>query len=208
MKLVRSGIFLLLLIATAKAAPTLVADVVEFDEDDLRLPQTSIPISYDLTLTTQVHDAGARALSGFVRIEIQITETTDFIALHNRGLTIVTVKLINAAETELEIVLDTNSEREFLIIESQVVPLETGALYTIEIEYTGSLQTGTLGFYRSSYKVGAETRYVFLISFIAKYFSLGISYDKDTWLQHNSSQPTLVTHFLATMSQSSRQSLG
>lgn len=152
MKWLKSGIFLVVLITTAAAAPAPFAD-----EDSLRLPKSSIPISYDLTLMTNVH-TGARAFSGFEKIEIEIKEATDSITLHNRGLTVESVKLVNAAGTELDISLENDGPREFLVIESTLATLQVGNVYTIEIGFSGLLQAGTSGFYRSSYKVGAETR--------------------------------------------------
>lgn len=152
MKWLRSGILLVVLIATVKTAPAPFAD-----EESLRLPKTSKPISYDLTLTTNVHN-GEREFSGLVKIVIEIVEATDFITLHNRGLTIESVKLKNAAEAELDISFSEDKPKEFLIIESLTRPLDVGSRFTVEISYKGFLQGGTNGFYRSSYLVGSETR--------------------------------------------------
>lgn len=163
MKWLKSGILLVVLLSTAKAAPAPLADD---DENSLRLPKSSAPISYDLELTTNVH-SGQRALTGFVKIEIEIKETTDFITLHNRGLTIGDVKLINSNSAELDIEISSDLEKEFLVIESLTRPLQVGELYSIEISYRGNLQLGTSGFYRSSYRVAdGTTRYYVLIAVI------------------------------------------
>jgi aminopeptidase N len=146
MNWLRSGIILVVLISALIAAP------VQFDDEDgsFRLPKSSWPLSYDLTLTTNVH-AGTRGFTGKVIIAVEIREATDFITLHNRGLTINSVKLISSSENELEIQTNPDVTKEFLIIESLVTPLQAGARVTVEIEFTGLLQTGTSGFYRSSY---------------------------------------------------------
>lgn len=149
-----SGIILVILLSTATAAPAPFAE----EDGSLRLPKSSVPTHYDISLTTDVH-VGQRAFTGVVKIEIEIKENTDFITLHNRGLQINEVKLINRAEAELEIRFTEDAEKEFLIIESLIRPLEVGELFTIEISYQGSLQLGTSGFYRSSYKIDGETRY-------------------------------------------------
>jgi Peptidase M1 N-terminal domain len=153
MKWLRSGIVLVLLISAVTAAPVDLAD----EDGSLRLPQSSWPLSYDLTLTTNVH-AGTRAYTGKVIIAIEIKQTTDFITLHNRGLTINSVKLISSSDVELEIAHTNDAAKEFLVIESLTVPLVLGARLTIEIEFNGLLQTGTSGFYRSSYVFDKVTR--------------------------------------------------
>lgn len=200
MKWITSGILLVALITTAQAAPAPFAD-----EDSLRLPKSSIPISYDITLTTNVH-TGARGFSGIEKIEIEIVELSDFVTLHNRGLSVSSVKLISESGNELEIAISEDREKEFFIIESLVVTLQPGARYTVEIEFSGFLQGGTSGFYRSSYKVGVETRLVRAISFICKYISLWqFSCDKGTWLQLSLSLQMLVLLSSALMSPSSKR---
>ena len=153
MRWIQSGIFLVVLLLTVKAAPAPFAD----DDGLLRLPKSSVPTHYDIELKTDVH-TGQRAFTGFVRIHIEIKENTDFITLHNRGLTIEEVKLINSGEAVLETSLSSDGEKEFLIIESLVRPLQVGELYTIEISYRGGLQLGTSGFYISSYRIDGGTR--------------------------------------------------
>jgi aminopeptidase N len=153
MKWLRSGILLVVLVSAVTAAP------VQFDDEDgsLRLPKSSWPLSYDLTLTTNVH-VGTRGFTGKVIIAVEIREATDFITLHNRGLTINSVKLISSSENELEMDWNEDTTKEFLIIESLVTPLQAGARVTVEIEFDGYLNLGTSGFYRSSYISESATR--------------------------------------------------
>lgn len=154
MKWLKIGIFLAVLFSVAKAAPFPIAD----DDDTLRLPKSSVPISYDLALTTNIHLAQG-SFSGVVKIEIQVVETTSVITVHNRGLAIDSVTLTrNGAATEVE--FDQETEKEFLHIRSQALPLQVGAFYVIEIRFNGQLQQGTSGFYGSSYKVDTQTRSV------------------------------------------------
>lgn len=155
MKWLKSGILLAVLLATVNTAPSQEADA---EEGELRLPKSSVPMHYDLELTTNVHD-GSRSISGIVRINIEIRENTDFITLHNHGLTMDEVKLIASSQAELAIAYTLDEEKEFLIIESLTQPLQVGQLFTLEISYRGLLQLDTIGFYRSSYRVDGGTRY-------------------------------------------------
>lgn len=155
MKWLKSGVFLCAILSSSWAAPAPLAD-----EDSLRLPQSSFPLSYDIALSTNVHENGQRAFTGAVKIEIEIKETTDSITLHNRQLVInfPSVKLTNSVGTELQIAVTEETAKEFIHIESVGQPLTPGATYTLEISYSGLLQTGTSGFYRSSYTVNGVTR--------------------------------------------------
>lgn len=152
MKWLKSGIFLVVLILTVNSAPA------PFADDTLRLPKSSVPIRYDLTLTTLVH-SGIEDFTGVVKINIEIKELTDVLTLHNRGLTIKSVSLKNTlTEVDYEIEYSENKEKEFVYIESLIRPLNVGEFYTIEISYEGILQRSTSGFYRSSYKINGITR--------------------------------------------------
>lgn len=154
MKWLKSGVFLWAILSLSWAAPAPLAD-----EDSLRLPQSSFPLSYEIALKTNVHE-GQRAFTGTVKIEIEVRETTDFITLHNRELVIdiESVKLTNSAGTELTVAVSGDAEKEFLHIESVGQPLTPGSIYTLEISYSGLLQLGTYGFYRSSYTVNGSVR--------------------------------------------------
>lgn len=143
--------------------------MADADDDSLRLPKSSVPVHYDIDLTTNVHTS-SRALTGSVKIDIRVVENTDSITLHNSGLTINEVKLFNAAETELAVVSRAESDKSFLIIEGAETPLglQAGSQYRIEISYRGNLGVGTDGFYRSSYTADGVTRF---ISFLIKSLS-------------------------------------
>lgn len=153
MKCLKSGIFLTLLLSTVSTAPTPFVD-----ENPTRLPKTSVPLLYDLTLTTSVH-LGQRAFTGVVKINVEITETTNILTLHNRDLIIDSVKLTNTRTSAVyAATYSEEKEKEFVIIESTESTLNLGERFTIEISYNGLLQLGTNGFYRSSYRVGTVTR--------------------------------------------------
>lgn len=152
MKWLTSGILFVVLITTAAAAPT------PFAEDDpLRLPKSSIPISYDLSLTTNVH-TGDRAFSGNVKIEIEVMQDTNVITLHNSGLTIESLKLFSSNGDEVETSFDEEKDKNFVHLRTSSRTLMVGEIFTVEGTFAGLLDTGTNGFYRSSYFVENETR--------------------------------------------------
>jgi aminopeptidase N len=152
MKWLKSGIFLVFILSVALAVP-----LPSADEESLRLPKSSIPLSYDLSLKTSV-DKGERAFSGFVKIEIEIQEPTDFITLHNRGLIIETIEVFGSSGQKLEISYEADESKEFLIVESLIRTLQVGEGYTIEIAYNGMLQRGSKGFYILNYSTGGYTK--------------------------------------------------
>lgn len=143
---------MLVLIATVRPAPIEVTD----DEDPSRLPKTSRPISYDISLTTNVH-TGDRAFNGVVIIDIEITEETDTITLHNNGLTAISTRLYDNGVDDIPHTTSTNAAYSFFSITTERT-LQVGERFTIEIAYSGQLQTSMNGFYLSSYRIGSETR--------------------------------------------------
>lgn len=154
MKWLKIGVFLIALLSVATSAPILFADV-----DPSRLPKTSIPLSYDLHLTTNV-DTSVRAYSGVVKIAIKVTEETKVITLHNHELNIDSVRLLDSASTEIPTTHSLDAANDFLLIDSGSKSLIVDELLTVEVEFNGLLQLGTSGFYRSSYRVGNVLRFV------------------------------------------------
>lgn len=155
MRWLNSGIFLVLFLSLGTfAAPILPAA----EEDSFRLPKSVVPLSYDISLTTNVHN-GARAFTGNVKINVEIKEATEKITLHNRGLVprSVTVKK-TVGGADVDVGQSADAGKEFLIIVSAGEPFQPEDLYTIDIDFTGQLQLGTSGFYRSSYTFDNSTR--------------------------------------------------
>lgn len=131
--------------------------VVADEVKSLRLPRTSIPLSYDLSLNTKVH-VNQRGFSGNVKISIEITETTNLITLHNRGLTVKSVNLTAEDKSEILQTHRFDVENDFMIIEVGSGELLAGEKVSVEIVYSGYLQLDSTGFYRSSYRVGNDIR--------------------------------------------------
>lgn len=168
MKWLKSGIILVVFLSSSWAAPVPFAD----EDDPLRLPKTSVPLSYDIILTTNVHDEGDRVFSGIVFIDIEILDETEKITLHNRGLKIDGIKLSEKDGDEIiGATYGLESDKDFMHITS-LSPLSIGRQYTIEISYNSLLDTGTNGFYRSSYRADGDTRYsIYLIFSLLQRFN-------------------------------------
>jgi aminopeptidase N len=151
MKWLKSGFIFVVILSSIWAAPLPAAD----EDDSSRLPKTSIPLSYDITLWTNVH-SGAREFNGKVSIIIDVLEETDKITLHNHGLVVQSenVKLVayNSEEDGDEFTIETSEDtsKDFFHI-TTASKIEIGR-YRIEISYKGQLGLDMNGFYRSSYR--------------------------------------------------------
>jgi hypothetical protein len=150
MKWLINGVIFLVIFSVTRAAPTSFAV-----DSSLRLPQTSFPVRYDLSITTAVHN-GNRAFSGIAQISIEVKVATNVITLHNRGLVIGTINFQNSADEFLHHTIRIESEKEFMHIES-ATQLPIGQ-YKIEILYSSQLNLDPTGFYISSYRAGGVTR--------------------------------------------------
>lgn len=124
----------------------------DVDGKDYRLPNNTIPIRYDISLTTDVH-SGDTAFSGVVRIRIEAVENTNQITLHFRQLTIESVALYTATGASLQenVPFSEVDDLEFLVIQP-ITALVATLQYVVEISYRGLLRDDNMGFYRSSYK--------------------------------------------------------
>jgi hypothetical protein len=127
------------------------------DENPIRLPRSVLPIHYDLSITTNVH-TGAFPYSGSVKIQVKISEDTNVVTLHNRGLTIQFLELKDTfTGNTIETTYRFDTSKDFLIIEtSEDDKLLQRKEYSIEIHFTGRLRRD-VGFYRSEYRVKGET---------------------------------------------------
>jgi len=129
-------VFLLLLLALNLAS----ADEV-WNETSWRLPTTSKPLSYKLSLVTNVH-LGTRFYSGSVDIKLLITEPTDTITLHSSDLEIAHVKLLLDAH-EIANEYFANNDKELLIVKLQR-EFEAGTQLNLLIDFSGQLNNKTM----------------------------------------------------------------
>lgn len=151
MKWIKSGIFSLVILSVIEAAPTPFIDV----GSDL-LPETSVPIHYDLKLSLRV--AGSQPISGVVKIQIQIKEDTNVITLHSRNLAIENIILMGAGSETLDQTHSLEADKDFLLIQVSSRTLRKDEKVSVEITFTGSFQTQFSGIYRTFYKVNDSPR--------------------------------------------------
>jgi aminopeptidase N len=118
----------------------------DMDGKDYRLPNNTIPLRYDVSLTTNVH-RGEAAFTGSVRIRIQAVENTNLI-------TIETVQVFSNPDTTSNLIPSTYAfveDLEFLRI-TLTNQLVSSQQYLVVITYRGLLRDDNMGFYRSTYK--------------------------------------------------------
>lgn len=128
-----------------------------------RLPNNTIPLHYDLTLSTNIH-RGDFVFDGRVRINIRVLEHSDTITLHYRQLVIRNVNLLHINGTVLQenVRFIMSYPLEFLDI-SPSAPLAIDDELIVDISYTGILRNDGAGFIRSSY-VNTETNETFWLA--------------------------------------------
>lgn len=127
----------------------------------MRLPGAVRPHSYVVSLIPFIW-AGNFTFDGSADLVLNVTEPTKNITLHASQLEIRSTKLspiapvsdgtsINIASSKIDY------EREFYVIYLKD-DLQAGQ-YLLSMKFSGILNDGLQGFYRSSYKAGNETRY-------------------------------------------------
>lgn len=116
-----------------------------------RLPNDTIPLTYDIWLSTDIH-LGEPAFQGRVLIRFRVAEPTQEVIVHYHRMTISSVDLLNSDNLSLEenVAFSQNETLEFLVIQP-TQQLTVGQEYSVQISYNGSLRDDSLGFYRSSY---------------------------------------------------------
>lgn len=120
------------------------------DEIGYRLPNNSIPLRYDLLITTDI-DKGLFNFTGHVKIHLRIVENTKFITLHYRNQTIDRINVMNLQGLIFGRNLSYVKHElvEMVVIELPTAQLSGGEL-VLDILYTSELDARR-GFYKSSY---------------------------------------------------------
>lgn len=122
------------------------------DGKDYRLPNNTRPISYNISLFTDIH-LGVFDFNGTVRITIEAVQNSNEITIHSRQITIESISLYSS-DSELiqeNVLFDEVEDLEFLVIKPTSLLIATQQ-YIVEITYRGTLRDDNMGFYRSSYK--------------------------------------------------------
>lgn len=133
---------------------------------DLRLPTSVVPDSYELKIIPFIYE-GNFTFKGEVVIVVNVTEATSNVTLHVNELSVDvdSVEVLSVANAEFgnvsEIVgvsdVTNDTKRQFLIIHLEE-ELSTKKQYSLYIKYEGTITDGLQGFYRSSYRVGNQTK--------------------------------------------------
>lgn len=130
---------------------------------NVRLPRSIVPSWYNIKLVPFLNENNF-TFNGEVTIAVDVREDCNNITLHAAALTIHEVRVYRVApdETLEDIKISRKSVdalRQFFIIETSEILHKSESLQ-IYIRYEGVLNDYLQGFYRSSYNVGKEKRYV------------------------------------------------
>lgn len=138
-----------------KAGPPLVpiepsVKVADNEEGiQIRLINDTIPIHYDVTLETRIHER-IFEYDGHVDILIKCVQATNVITLHSRRSTIEEITLRHG-----ETVLTVTGHEEIIESEFLEITVEQALVvneeYTLSITFTGQHTVDNFGWYRASY---------------------------------------------------------
>ncbi|XP_034485276.1 aminopeptidase N [Drosophila innubila] len=122
------------------------------NEDTYRLPNNTEPISYDVTLSTNVHK-GETGFNGTVIITLEVIETSEIIVVHARQLAnfTATIRRADGQGNEIALQYTQDVDREFLKFSAKDVTFTAGTKWLLTIKYQGNLRTDNGGFYLSTY---------------------------------------------------------
>jgi len=124
------------------------------------LPSHVTPTHYKIHLTPDLKTFTYR---GHSHINLRVSKPTKEIHLHARGLTVERA-LLSLPDAREPHTIAYDTERETVVL------YFTEALsgeHMLELVFAGEIKDGLSGFYRSSYKVGGETRYLATTQFEA-----------------------------------------
>jgi aminopeptidase N len=129
---------------------------------ELRLPSSIKPFSYDVKLLPFLSTENF-TFNGEIDIKIQVKEICKNITLHTYLLQIIWSSSQDSSGETLESVSIHSQyfveDKQFLILE-MAKELEPDFFYLVKLSYVGSIKDNLQGFYKSSYNVGSETRWI------------------------------------------------
>lgn len=138
------------------------ATLIENNHVDVRLPKTIIPISYEVKIVPFLI-VDNFTFNGEVKIKFKVLEDCNNITLHSYQLKIDEKFSSVVSESNNEVLIITKQyfveEKQFFILKLNETLIK-GSYYIISIKYVGILNDNLQGFYRSSYMVGNETRWL------------------------------------------------
>lgn len=152
-KMAALGILTMALIATLVSSASV---TVENSYTSYRLPTAFRPEHYGLQVLTHLGDDRGFMFSGRVLIRMLCHEDAMNITLHSKNLTIgeKEVKLSEISDSASKTVdvkrVQYITDNDYVVFHTSE-PMKKGYRYDIIIPFEGSLGTGLLGYYRSSY---------------------------------------------------------
>uniref|UniRef100_A0A182K7Z1 glutamyl aminopeptidase n=1 Tax=Anopheles christyi TaxID=43041 RepID=A0A182K7Z1_9DIPT len=117
-----------------------------------RLPRHIRPVHYELWLHP---DLQRETFNGRVGIELNVSETTNYIVLHSKKLSVTetVLRALGTSSGEPQVVNISRAyelpEHEYWVIETEA-EIEAGA-YRLSVQFNGSLADRIIGFYSSKY---------------------------------------------------------
>uniref|UniRef100_A0A914WGZ3 Aminopeptidase n=1 Tax=Plectus sambesii TaxID=2011161 RepID=A0A914WGZ3_9BILA len=111
-----------------------------------RLSNTTLPVHYNLTVHPEIPNG---VFSGHVTIELNVSEKTSVIYLHIKWLNITSTRIFDQSGNNVSLKAFAFEPNEYWVVTTDA-PLVPGTHF-LAIEFSGSLTTGIVGFYRSSY---------------------------------------------------------
>ena len=122
-----------------------------FPWDRMRLPQTVVPLHYNLTIHP---DMNTLHFTGAVLIELEVLENTTTIVLHSSELLISSVTLLVPGGPPTPLLFLEHPASEQLALLSDRV-LVQGGTYEVLLEFSANLSDNYHGFYKSSYRASS-----------------------------------------------------
>ena len=153
----------------ASVPPTLppASTVAPTAEEDVRLPKTLKPLTYDLEIQPNMYgnDPNSFTFNGKITIKISCTEGTNNITLHATDLNVPEASIKFQPEVPNDpsygkasfVSLTKDQSRQFLIFMLSD-DLVVGKNYILEMTFSGPLKTDRKGLYLSSYQEEGQTR--------------------------------------------------
>lgn len=114
-----------------------------------RLPNTTVPIQYDITLKPYLETGDFK---GLLNVTVNITEPRKELVLHSQNLSIDTVELVRANDSKvfhIGNIQENVISQVLVIIPKQIVP---PGVYYLFFKYSGNMTNRIVGLYRSQYK--------------------------------------------------------
>lgn len=125
------------------------------DDDELPwhkpfLPDHLYPLHYALYMNPDFYNKGG-TFQGFVNITVNITQDTQYLVVHSKGISITATKLQDSTQQTINITRAFDYVRnQYFVVQTESV-LTAGSVVFCMFEFSGSLLGGYRGFFKSVY---------------------------------------------------------